>query len=139
MHAVALVLFCEALRKVGRGDGRVTGLSISMDVLPAGDGVCSVLRLAGEADMTASALRDALAAAVAKRPYMILVDLTALTFIDSAATQMIIGAYRVLFPEGGRLVLIHPAPAVARTLELIGVNRLIPIYDSVDEAVTSAG
>jgi hypothetical protein len=38
--------------------------------------VCSVIRLAGEADMTATALRDALAAAVAKRPHMILVDLT---------------------------------------------------------------
>jgi anti-anti-sigma regulatory factor len=36
-------------------------------------------------------------------------------------------------------VLIHPTPTVARTLELIGVNRLISIYDSVDEAVTSAG
>jgi anti-sigma B factor antagonist len=110
-----------------------------MDVLPAGDGVCPVIRLAGEADMTATALRDALAAAVAKRPHMILVDLTALTFIDSAATQMIIGAHRILFPEGRRLVLIHPTPTVARTLELIGVNRLISIYDSVDEAVTSAG
>ena len=84
-----------------------------MEVLPAGDGVCSVIRLTGEADMTATALRDALAAAVAERPYMILVDLSALTFIDSAATQMIIGAYRVLFPEGGRLVLIHPTPTVS--------------------------
>jgi anti-anti-sigma regulatory factor len=52
---------------------------------------------------------------------------------------MIIGAYRVLFPEGGRLVLIHPTPTVSRTLELIGVHRLIHIFDSVDEAVTSAG
>jgi anti-sigma B factor antagonist len=118
----------------------VTGLSISTDVLPAGDGVCSVIRLAGEADITTTtALRDALAAAVAKRPHMILVDMTALTFIDSAATQMIIRAYRLLLPEGRRLVLIHPTPTVARTLELIGVNRLISICDSVDEAVTSAG
>jgi anti-sigma B factor antagonist len=117
----------------------VTGLSISTEVLPAGDGVCSVIRLAGEADMTTTELRDALAAAVAEKPYMILVDLTALTFIDSAATQMIIGAYRVLFPEGRRLVLIHPALTVFRTLELTGVDRLIPIFDSVDEAVASAG
>jgi anti-anti-sigma factor len=124
---------------VGGGDGRVTGLSISTEVLPAGDGVCSVIRLAGEADMTTTELRDALAAAVAEKPYMILVDLTALTFIDSAATQMIIGAYRVLFHEGGKLVLIHPSPTVFRTLELIGVTRLITIFDSVDEAVTSAG
>jgi anti-anti-sigma factor len=78
-----------------------------MEVLPAGDGVCSVIRLAGEADMTTTALRDALAAAVAEKPYMILVDLSALTFIDSAATQMIIGAYRVLFPEGGRLTIFN--------------------------------
>jgi anti-anti-sigma factor len=78
-----------------------------MEVLPAGDGVCSVIRLAGEADMTTTALRDALAAAVAEKPYMILVDLSALTFIDSAATQMIIDAYRVLFPEGGRLTIFN--------------------------------
>ena len=117
----------------------MTDLSITMMVLPAGDGMCAVVRLAGEADLTSTGLRDALAAAMAGRPRLLLVDMSALTFIDSGATQMIIAAYQVFRREGGTLALVGPAPAAARVLELTGVSELITVYGSVDRAVTSAG
>jgi stage II sporulation protein AA (anti-sigma F factor antagonist) len=117
----------------------MTDLSITVTVLPAGDGMCSVLRLAGEADLTCTGLRDALTAEVARRPRLLLVDMSAVTFIDSGATQMIIAAYQVFNHEGGTLALVSPAPAVARVLQLTGVSELITVYGSVDEAVTSAG
>lgn len=117
----------------------VSGLSVSVTTLPAGDGVCRVVRLAGEADLTATSLRDALTAAVAAQPRRLLIDMTELTFIDSGAMQMITGAYRILRAEGIPLALVHPTPPVARVLELLGVSQLIRVYDSVDEAVTAAG
>ncbi len=117
----------------------MTDLSITVTALPAGDGVCAVVRLAGEADLTSTGLRDALAAQITTRPRLLLVDMSALTFLDSGATQMIIAAYQVLRREGGTLALVRPAPAVARVLELTGVSRLIIVHGSVDEAISSAG
>lgn len=120
------------------GEPPMPGLLISVTVLPVGDGVCSVLRLAGEADMGSTELRDALTAQLAVRPRLLLVDMSALTFIDSAATQMIIAAHRVARHEGEALALVHPTPAVARVLGLVGVNQLISVYDSVEEAIAAA-
>jgi hypothetical protein len=43
----------------------MTELLISVILLPAGGDACSVISLAGEADLTTTALRDGLAAEVA--------------------------------------------------------------------------
>jgi anti-anti-sigma factor len=118
----------------------MTELLISVILLAAGGDACSVISLAGEAGLTTTALRDGLAAEVAAgKPRLLLIDMTALTFIDSAAIQMIIAAYQVFRHDGGTLALIHPASAAARTLELTGVSRLISIYDNLDEAITAVG
>lgn len=117
----------------------MTRLSITVTALPAGDGVCRVVRLAGEADLTDTSLRETLAAEIAARPRLLLIDMTALTFIDSAATQMILSAYHVLNKEGGTLALIRPSPTVARVLALLGVDQLIRVYGSIPQAITPAG
>jgi anti-sigma B factor antagonist len=114
-------------------------LTISVTTLTAADGACRVMRLAGQADLTATALRDALTAEIAASPRLLLIDMTALTFIDSGAMQMIISAYRILWAQGLPLALVHPAPSVARMLDLLGVDRLIPVYRTVDEGVAAAG
>ena len=115
----------------------MTDLVISVTVLPAGDGMCSVLCLAGEADVTATELREALAAELAGGPRLVLVDMSRLTFIDSGATQMIIAAHRVARHEGRALALVSPSVPVARVLELVGVNQLIGVYDCVEDAITA--
>jgi anti-sigma B factor antagonist len=128
------------LRQGGETGGHpVTDLQISVTVLPAGDGACSVISLAGEADLTTTELRDALAAEVAAgKPRLLLIDMTALSFIDSAAMQMIIGAYRVFRRDGGTVALVSPVPAVARTLALAGTSEIIAVYATMNEAITSA-
>jgi anti-anti-sigma factor len=114
----------------------VPDLVISVSVLPAGDGICCVVRLAGEADITSTELRDALTAELAGGPRRLLVDMSGLTFMDSGATQMIIAAYRVALHGGGTLALVRPSAPVARMLELMEVTTLINVYDSVDDAIT---
>ena len=116
----------------------MSGLLISVAVLPAGDGMCSVVVLSGEADMSCIELREALTAEVAKKPRLIAVDMSALTFIDSGALQMIVAAHRVMRGDGGTLALVSPARAVTRVLELTGVSETIAVCDSVDGAVRQA-
>jgi anti-anti-sigma factor len=113
------------------------GLLISVTTLPFGDGICSLMSLAGEADLTAAELRDALAAELADRPRLLLVDMSALTFIDSGATQMIVAAYRVASRDSGALALLCPSRPAARVLSLMGVDRVISVYGSLDAAVTA--
>lgn len=98
-----------------------------------------MIHLAGEADLTTTVLRDALAAEVAAgKPRLLLVDMSELRFIDSAAMQMIIAAHRVFRRDGGTLGLVTPSPAVSRVLRLAGVCEVIAVYDSVEEAISPA-
>jgi anti-sigma B factor antagonist len=123
---------------MGQGECLMAGLLISVTKLPTGDGVCSVMRLAGEADLSATELRDALAAELAGSPRLLLLDMSAMTFIDSGATQMIVAAYRVAGAGRAALALLRPSDPVARVLGLMGVDQLIGVYGSVDEAVAAA-
>lgn len=93
-----------------------------------------VVRLAGEADVTTRELGDVLGAEAAKRPRLLLVDLSALTFIDSAALHEIVRAHRRLRADGGRLALVSPSPSVARVLQLSALDQVIPVHASADEA-----
>jgi anti-sigma B factor antagonist len=110
-------------------------LSLSVTVQEFGDGSCTVVHVAGEADLTTTSLSDVLTAEAAKKPDLLLVDLSALQFIDSTALRMIITAHLRVQRNGGTLALVHPAPVIARVVQLMGVDQLMPVYDSVDEAI----
>ena len=73
-------------------------------------------------------------AEVAKRPRLLVVDLSALSFIDSAALSVIMRTYRALHRDGSTLALVSPSPAVARILDLIDIAHTIPVYPSLREA-----
>ena len=65
----------------------VTELSVSVSVEDREGGSRTVVRLAGEADVTTPALAEVLDAEAAKKPRLLLVDVSGLTFIDSAADE----------------------------------------------------
>ncbi len=82
------------------------------------------IRLAGEVDMeNVDRLEKALESLVA-RGGEVLVDCSALTFMDSTGFGVLINAAKAL-GERGRLVLISPGEPIARTLTLMGVD-LVP-------------
>ena len=93
-----------------------------------------MVRLVGEADVTTRALRDVLGAEVAKKPGRLLVDVSGLSFIDSAALHEVVRAYRRLRADGCLLALISPSPAVSRVLQLSGLDQVIPVHASAEEA-----
>jgi anti-sigma B factor antagonist len=111
----------------------VTELSVSVSSEHGNDGSRVVVRLAGEADVTTRELGDVLRAEAAKRPRLLLVDLSALTFIDSAALHEIVRVHRRLRADGGRVALVSPSPSVARVLQLSALDQVIPVHASADE------
>ena len=113
-------------------------LAITVTQLDVRSGPVAVVRLSGEADVTTHALRDTLGAEVAKRPQLLLVEMSGLSFMDSSALSVIIRAHRDLGSNGSTVVLVSPSAAVARVLSLVGADQVIRVYGSMDEAVAAA-
>lgn len=95
----------------------------------------TLVELAGEADVTSSGTLHALfAAETGKRPGLLIVEMSALRFLDSSALQVILRANLALGKDGVRLALVSPGEVVARVLYMTEADRLIPVYASVAEA-----
>jgi anti-sigma B factor antagonist len=116
----------------------VTELSVSVTVHDGKGGPCTVIQLAGEADLSTRAMAEVFAAEVARRPRLLIVDLAGLSFIDSSALGVIMRTHRALREDGGKLALVSPSPAVARILQLIDIARTIPVYPSLKEATAGS-
>lgn len=92
----------------------------------------------GEVDFQAApALQAALPpTAPVPRP-CIVVDLGDVTFMDSSGINVLITAHRAL-PEPGWLRLAAARSAVLRTLELVGLDSVMPVYPTLDDALADA-
>jgi anti-anti-sigma factor len=103
---------------------------VSVSAEEDADGTRTVVRLVGEADVTTRVLGEVLNAEVAKKPRLLLVDLSGLTFMDSAALHELVRAHRKLRADGGVLALSSPNHAVARILQLSALDQVIAVHAS---------
>ncbi|MGI9861223.1 anti-sigma factor antagonist [Moorella naiadis] len=86
-------------------------------------------RIKGEVDLeTADRLRQELEASLDHaRPEVLLLDLAGVTFMDSSGLGVILGRYRRLKKQGGKVVLARPQPQVRRLLEISGLGKIMAI------------
>ena len=102
----------------------------------SGGDAYTVVVLAGESDVyTYDQLRSALEAEATKGVPLLIVDLSALEFMDSTGVQVLLDIRVMMNDRGGKLALAGPQSTVARVLNLVGADQLIPVYPSVEEAV----
>lgn len=95
-----------------------------------------VVKLGGELDLyNAEQVRDALDEARAGSPRRIVLDMADVEFIDSTALGVLIEARSRVGKEG--LVLAAPQIETRRALQVSGLDRHLPLYDSVDGALAS--
>jgi anti-sigma B factor antagonist len=93
-----------------------------------------VLHLAGEIDLyNANEVREALTEALDAAPTRIVVDLAAVEFLDSTALGVFVEARSR--PGRPELVLAGPQHETRRTLQVSGLDRHLPVHDSVDDAL----
>jgi anti-sigma B factor antagonist len=116
----------------------VTELTVSVSVEDRAGSSRTVVRLIGEADVTTGALAEVLGAEAAKKPRLLIVDVSGLTFADSAALHDILRAHRTLRADGCQLALVSPGQAVARVLQLSAIDQVIPVYASAEEAAAQS-
>src|SRR5690242_438915 len=87
---------------------------------------------------TAAGLRTAMLTAAARGPGTFVVDLTGTRFCDSAGLQVLAGAHKRARAEGGEVLLVITSAAVLRIFALTGLDRVIPNFASLQEALGHA-
>jgi anti-sigma B factor antagonist len=98
-----------------------------------------IVHASGEVDLdSAPELRRALAAAQAFALEAVVVDLSEVTFMDSAGIAVLVGGIRHAVDNHGSLRLVVPATAktVRRVLAVTELDRILAIHGNVDEAVS---
>ena len=98
-----------------------------------------VVALHGELDQVDAASVAAALTAVAAPGPEIIVDLAALTFIDSSGVAALAHGRREARRAGGNLVLAAPQQQVRRVLAITRLSDAFSVHASVDEATGQAG
>ena len=106
-----------------------------VEVLRTGGDV-TVVQASGELDFYASPeFRERLMGALEESTSGVVVDLAAVTFIDSSALGVLVGGARRSAEARRELMIVCPAGNVARILEITGLNRAFAIYATREDAL----
>lgn len=98
----------------------------------------AVLHLRGEFDtFSCPAFTDEIAALQTSGMSNIVVNLRLVRFINSTALGAILKASRGLQTAGGKLVISHPSSFCKDILEKIGLDRVIGVHNSDEEAAAA--
>jgi anti-anti-sigma factor len=101
-------------------------------------GRTAVVTATGEIDLTnAEGLRDALLSALNAGAAGLVVDMCGVAFLDSAGVTAVVRASRRAAASEATLRLAVTAAPVLRVLNLVGIDQMIEVYPSVDEALAS--
>ena len=91
-----------------------------------------------EIDITnAEALRAALSTAAADGHGTLVVDMTRTQFCDASGLHALAATQERTQAEGRELLLVMPGTAVLRIFALIGMDRMIPNFTSLAEALAA--
>jgi anti-sigma B factor antagonist len=98
-----------------------------------------VVTVPEEIDVTnAEGLRTALLQAASNGHGTLVVDMTRTRFCDSSALHTMIAAHKRAQAEGREVRLVITAAPVLRVFALTGMDRVIPNFTTLAEALTSA-
>lgn len=110
----------------------MNGLTVSIE--QRGDAVIAVLQ--GPADMsTLDGLDQALDAVLDRKPHAVVIDLGAVTYMNSLTIGALVRAYQTLKRAGGELRLANPSPYAAKILASTHIRQALPTYDTLDGAL----
>ena len=71
----------------------------------------------------------------ASRDSRIVVDLTAVSFLDSTALGLLVRAVRSVGARGGAIRVVLPESTARRIFEITTLDRVLPVADSRSEAL----
>lgn len=72
-----------------------------------------------------------------KHPRSLIIDFSAVTFMDSSGIGLIMGRYKIMNEYGGNIIISRPPAYIKKVLRLAGVDRLASITDTLDDLIPS--
>ncbi len=94
-----------------------------------------VVSVGGSVDMlSAPWLTEAIDSALAKRPAGLIVDMSNVDFLASAGISILVTAHGHS-DHSGRFGVVCDGPATYRPLTLMGLDEIIPLYRTLDDAL----
>jgi len=98
-------------------------------------GRAAVLSVRGDFDaLTAPSLAEAIFAAQAEQPSAVIVDLSTVDFLASAGMTVLVDAHQKLTPAVQFLV-VADGPGTSRPMKIMGLDSLLALYPTLDEAL----
>ena len=95
-----------------------------------------VVTLPDEIDLAnAESVGRQITAEFARGTQVVIADMTATTFCDTLGTRALVQACRQAAEDGVELRLLMPGPNIMRVWKILGVDAVLPIYHSLDEAI----
>ncbi|GAA3440044.1 STAS domain-containing protein [Kutzneria kofuensis] len=99
-------------------------------------GPVMVVRVTGELDMASEdLLRRHLTEAMAAEPETLVLDLTGVTFFASAGLHVLVDVQHDATAKGLDLRVVADSRIVLRPMEITGVDQLVTVVSSVDQAL----
>ena len=106
-----------------------------MDARVTPDGRAGVIVAEGEIDLAgAPRLREAMTDHLSAGHVHLLMDLSAVTFIDSTGLGILVGAAKKTLGLGGSLRIVCSNERVLRLLAITGISRSMTVLPTVEEA-----
>ncbi|MBO3088355.1 STAS domain-containing protein [Cellulomonas dongxiuzhuiae] len=101
-------------------------------------GVRTVVRVAGEVDVaSADRLRERIALLLSGGRTDLVVDLTAVTFMDSTGLGLLVGTLKRVRIAGGRLDLVVDSERLLKVFRITGLTQVFTIHGTLDAALAS--
>lgn len=109
-------------------------IETTVATMKAGDSAY-VVSVGGELDLYSSPRLTAELGALTADAAEVVLDLTDVTFMDSTALGSILASARLLRDAGGRLSLVASGASTRKLLALVGVDRVLPVYETAERAL----
>ncbi len=98
----------------------------------------NVLPLEGEIDLhVSSEVAESLRSMIAKRPKLVIIDLTKVTYLDSSGLAVLIEGMQKVQEYGGKFALAGVQESVQHIFEIARLDQVFQIFPTVDEAVAA--
>ena len=108
---------------------------MELDVKLERDGAMCVISLSGEVDVyTSPSFKDRLVSAIDEGCTRIVVDLEGVDFIDSSGLGVLVSGLRRVKENDGSIRLICTREPILKVFRITGLDRVFPIFGSLDEA-----
>jgi anti-sigma B factor antagonist len=98
-----------------------------------------IVAVGGELDIVTSRQLDEHLTRARREHRRIILDLTAVDFMDTSSLAVIVGHWKRLQAAGGTLVLAGARYRHTKTLWITGLADRLPLFDSVDQALAAEG